>query len=104
MLWSNGAASGLARVNYVNAYTDTFSPTCVAIAGGCHVSSWATVDVNAGYSFERGTGGRGPRVVLTVQNILNRDPPFVHDGFIGFDPTNANPLGRYFSLMLMQRW
>ena len=37
---------------------------------------------------------------LIVQNVFDRDPPFVNNinGFVGYDPVNANPVGRFVSL------
>nr|WP_246371140.1 TonB-dependent receptor [Phenylobacterium haematophilum] len=47
----------------------------------------------------------GLSVALNVQNLFDSDPPF-YDGptGIGYDPANADPLGRFVSLQLTKRW
>ena len=57
-------------------------------------------------SWTPGTGsGQGLRLALTIQNLLDADPPFFDsaNGY-GFDPGQGNPYGRVVALQLIKRW
>jgi outer membrane receptor protein involved in Fe transport len=80
-----------------------------------HVSSWTTWNLSARYDLSkllREEQG-GTQISLTARNLFDRSPPFVAADItknvsltspIGFDPRNANPIGRFISLELMKRW
>jgi iron complex outermembrane recepter protein len=87
-------------MNYVDGYRD---PSNIAQP---KVDSWITVDVNLKYSLVSTAGSAGrTSLALNVQNILDRDPPFiVNRTGTGYDPTNATPLGRFVSIALTHRW
>ncbi|WP_372392177.1 TonB-dependent receptor plug domain-containing protein [Xanthomonas sp. NCPPB 3582] len=93
-------ASGGVFVNYADDYRDP------ANLRDRHVASWTTVDVNLAYRFGAASGMQDQtRVALNVQNLLDRDPPFVVNGInTGYDPTNATALGRFVSLTLTHQW
>jgi outer membrane receptor protein involved in Fe transport len=104
---SRGAFDGAMNVNYIDEYLNPW------VTGSPSVGSWTTVDLNLAYDFaKRGSAGRiGPRLSLSVQNLFDEDPPFLDSGSaqailspIGFDPANANPLGRVIALGLAQKW
>ncbi len=81
-------------LNYVDSYRD---PSNMADP---KVDSWTTVDLNLKYTFEKQTS-----VTLNVQNLLDKDPPFVVNGRgTGYDPTNATALGRFVSMSLTYDW
>lgn len=95
------------NVNYVDDYTNPL-PTGVQ-----HVDSWTTVDWNASYEFDNDSDAflRGLRLRLSVQNLLDQDPPTVIRNAdvslgnpAGFDPVNANPLGRFVVVGLSKQW
>ena len=75
------------------------------------IASWTTFDLNLRYALEN-TGNDfldGLSMVLSVQNLFDRDPPFVAvPDFInanpGYDPTNADPLGRFMALSINKSW
>lgn len=101
--------SGQLNVNYVDNYTNQYEETPAP------VDSWTTVDVSIGYDFgAHGAGfASGLRLALNIQNVLDEDPPFVNltrdtnlglTEPVGFDPTNANPLGRFVSLEVSKAW
>lgn len=107
---SRGGFDGTVSVNYADDYHNP-----AALGGGHDVSSWTTVDTNLAYEFGRGerNGGLdGARFSLSIQNLLDEDPPLVRFGFgagavnqpVGFDPANANPLGRTVVLTVSKRW
>ncbi len=53
-------------------------------------------------------GWHGVSLSLIVLNVLNRDPPYVMNSTalypVNYDPTNANPLGRFVALALRKKW
>lgn len=93
--WRRGALSGLVAVNYVDDYHD---------AGGRRVASWTTLDAQVSWS-PASPPLDGLTLALTVQNLFDTPPPFV-DGptGVGYDPANADPVGRYAAIQLTKRW
>ncbi|MCD0257772.1 TonB-dependent receptor [Xanthomonas melonis] len=92
--------SGGLFVNYADHYRDP------ANRSDPHVASWTTLDLNIGYRFAHASPSQdGTRLAFNVQNLLDRDPPFVVNGInSGFDPTNATALGRLVSMTLTHQW
>ncbi len=99
---TRGSFSIATFVNFVSAYEN---PNVVPVAP---VASWTTLDLTATYQCQSCRGLLGKlQILLSVQNIANRNPPFVENanGFaVNFDGANANALGRYSSLQLTQQW
>jgi outer membrane receptor protein involved in Fe transport len=96
--WMLGSWSFTGAANYVGGSDNIYEPSAP------HVSSWTTLDAQMAYE-SPGDGALGRfSVVLSGQNILDRDPPFVlfTSGYPGlnYDSTNASPLGRFVSLKL----
>ncbi|MCO3582465.1 TonB-dependent receptor [Pseudomonas aeruginosa] len=87
-------------VNYADNYHDSSNPN------DPHVSSWTTVDLNIGYRFAPSLWPEGETLLaFNVQNIFDRDPPFVVNSInTGYDPTNATALGRFVSMSLTHQW
>lgn len=87
-------------VNYVDDYRD---PSNLADP---HVDSWITVDLYLKYTFASSARSqKGTSLALNIQNLFDRDPPFVVNRInTGFDPTNATPLGRFVSMTLTHQW
>ena len=107
---TNGGFDGTLNVNYVDDYANV-----AAVGGSRNVEAWTTFDLNLAYDFSRGDGGEadnGVRLSLSVQNLFDKDPPFVGYGigeqavtnFVGFDSANANPLGRFVIVGLSKTW
>ncbi|PPU74309.1 TonB-dependent receptor plug domain-containing protein [Xanthomonas cucurbitae] len=92
--------SGGVFVNYADRYRDP------ANLADPHVASWTTVDLTIGYRFGGASSAQeGTRLAVNVQNLFDRDPPFVVNGInSGFDPTNATALGRFASVTLTYQW
>lgn len=101
LYWTLGGITASGALNYTDDYIDNINgPEPVKI------SSWATLDTSLSVDFSDLIGsGADISATLAVQNLLDRDPPFINslDGF-GYDSTNASPLGRYVSLRLVGRW
>lgn len=105
LAYSRGRWTGNLFVNHVGDYTDNRRTLPAPI--GSHT----TVDARIAYDF--GKGARvgllsGLTVALSAQNLFNRDPPATAivqtDRDMGFDPTNANPLGRLVAIELVKTW
>lgn len=98
--WNRGNWMVSGFVNYIDGYTDNVSNPARA------VDSWTTVDLTVAYSTDESAGFLSDtRLALTTQNLLDEDPPFVDTiGAVGYDATNASPLGRFFALQLTKVW
>lgn len=95
--WTRGAYGASLALNYVDAYK---------AETGAKIDAWATTDLQLRWAPEnQGKALEGLALALNVQNLFDVDPPF-YDGptGIGYDPANADPLGRYVSLQLTKRW
>ena len=97
------------NVNYVDEYSNPFD------AENPSVDDWVTLDLLLSYETATDISGllKGLRIGLGVQNVLDEDPPFVTIGTtagtsilepVGFDPANANPIGRFVRLQISKRW
>jgi len=98
---ARGDWSAAAFFNYVDGYSD------LGNAADPSVEAWKTVDLDIRYGAppEAASYLRGVSVALSVQNLFNEDPPFVlTPSGSGFDPTNANPLGRFISFTVTKQW
>lgn len=101
--------SATVGVNYVDNYSNPF-----AIGGAQPVDSWTTVDLHLSYAVEAESTSNwldGMRFSVSAQNLFDEDPPFVGRTAgqavvspVGFDPANANPLGRFVSVTLSRAW
>jgi outer membrane cobalamin receptor len=100
--YSSGPFAANLFVNYSDGYKDTAS-TPVA-----RITSWTTVDVSLQYRVAQGdpSGKNGMTFTLAAQNLFDAEPPFFGNDFygFGFDPTNANGLGRVVSARFALRW
>jgi hypothetical protein len=53
----------------------------------------------------------GTRLILSIHNIMDKNPPFHDSGFgnfntytTGYDQYNASPIGRLVSIGLQKKW
>jgi outer membrane receptor protein involved in Fe transport len=100
-------------INYVDSEinnTVNYSNADGTIGAPENVASWTTLDLQIAYhtSVESGPLSR-LRLALSVQNLLDRDPPHINgtstvEQGIGYDSTNASPVGRYISFSLTKDW
>lgn len=93
--WSHADLGADVHWNHVAAYEDGVGET---------IEAWDTADLQLSWS-PSGGAFAGLRLALTVLNLFDADPPFYNGavGF-GFDPGQANPLGRSVALQLIKRW
>lgn len=94
-------------LNYVDDYINPQTPTNPRAL----VDSWETVDLGLSYAFDDTTAPswlRGVSISLSAQNLFDKDPPFVvreaASERFGFDPQNANPLGRIVVVGFSKKW
>lgn len=97
--WRGGPLSLAGFVNYANSYDDRLS------IPNRRISSWTTVDLSAGIALPTSDLSRDTRLILSVRNLFDDDPPFVNYpmGF-GYDQSNAHPLGRFVALELTAKF
>jgi outer membrane receptor protein involved in Fe transport len=100
-----GAVSFNAFVNYTDGYTDNRVLPTRAMA------SYTTIDTRFAYDFgyeDRSGLFSGVTLALSVLNLFDQDPPNAvvvqTSRDMGFDPTNANPMGRMAAIELTKRW
>ncbi len=96
--WTHGALGVTAGLNYLG---DTY-----AVETGRRIKPWTTTDLQLRWSPKTGVLGRaGINGSLSVQNVFDADPPFYDNPLaIGYDPTNADPIGPTVSLQLTKAW
>jgi iron complex outermembrane receptor protein len=92
-------------VNYTDGYTDN------RVLPTRPMDSYTTVDARFAYDFgyaDRDGLLGGVTLALSAQNLFDEDPPRAvvvqTSRDMGFDPTNANPMGRMAALELTKRW
>lgn len=98
--WSWRSLGANIAINHFGGYTDNISAPSRSIA------SWTSLDLQLRFVADDTSGMlRGVTAALTVQNIFDRDPPFVDRSLgFGYDPANADVLGRFVALQLKKRW
>ena len=105
--WKWRALSSSLTVNHTGVYQNTL------VDPAQEVSSWTTEDLMLSYSPSGMTLFSRFSVVLNVQNIFNRRPPFlaippgeiaVGRSAVPFDGTNATAVGRYLAVDLRAGW
>ena len=75
------------------------------------ISSWTTFDLQLGYDFgDEGAFG-GTRVSLSVNNLLDKEPPFIDTGRVvtgnapePYDAANASIIGRTIALTVSKKF
>jgi iron complex outermembrane receptor protein len=100
--WEDRLISVSPAVNFTGSYTDTDS------VPSRPVGAWTTWDLVVGYKagpLDAIIGGRST-VSLRGFNVFNKQPPFLNNSysFLGYDPENADLLGRRVSLRLEHEW
>jgi hypothetical protein len=100
--WRRGSFASTLFVNYTGGYRDTISTDKKRT-----IDSWTTLDLNLSYSFERlqNPALSGTQIFLSAQNVLDEDAPFYNNAAgVGYDPDNADVIGRRVSLFLRKEW
>jgi iron complex outermembrane receptor protein len=100
LTWQRGSYEASLFLNYADSYRDTFSNP------DRRVDSWTTYDVQLAWQARERDGPLdGLRVSLSVQNLLDDDPPFLNNANgIGYDEENADLLGRIVRFHVRKSW
>lgn len=95
--WTRGETAMTAAVNHVGDLYDETSR---------RVHPWTTVDLQLRWTPKSSLIKLdGLSWTLNVQNLFDAAPPFYDNPLaIGYDPTNAEPLGRMVTLQLTKAW
>jgi iron complex outermembrane recepter protein len=100
--WENQWLSVSPALNLQSSYTDTTS------IPNRPVGAWTTWDLVVAYKASQLDDliGGNTTVSLRGLNVFNKQPPFLNNNvsFVGFDPENADLLGRRVSLRLEHEW
>lgn len=101
--WQVGGLSVSAYLNFVSALTNT------VVTPQESISSWTTADVNLAYVFREVSWAKRTQVALSVQNLFDRDPPFINalstsPPGVQYDSTNASAVGRFIGLTATVGW
>jgi iron complex outermembrane receptor protein len=99
--WERRAVGAAAFFSYSDDYRDTIS------LPERRIGSWTTVDLQLSYrATDHGFLGKaGTRFSLNIRNVFDEDPPFVNNSSgLGFDPENADLLGRLVSFQVRRDW
>lgn len=99
--WARGAYSGTLFVNYVDNYRNPFTDPV------SRMSSFTTADLTlrvVGSQLQSSQWLQGLSMTFGVQNLLDQSAPTVEAGTLLYDPSNADGLGRHFSLQLIKQW
>jgi outer membrane receptor protein involved in Fe transport len=99
--WRRGGFGTTLYVNYTGGYKDNIS------VPNRSIDSWTTLDLNLRYSFDNWQAPvlKGTQVFLSALNALDEDPPFYNNANgVGYDPDNADLVGRQVSLFVRKEW
>jgi iron complex outermembrane receptor protein len=67
------------------------------------VEPWTRLNVNVTFRLAGANGSDGMELMLSGLNVFDAAPPFVDREF-GYDPANAEPLGRIVSFYVRKNW
>lgn len=89
------------EISYVDGYRNT------TVIPEEKVKSWTTVDLQLGATIGN-PAGRSLHLALSVNNIFDRDPPYVQyrgpSYTLGYDPEQASAIGRSVALQAIIKW
>lgn len=97
-----GAFDGGIAINHVAGYRN------LTVTPAEPVASWTTFDLQLGARIRTGDDGRTLRLALSVNNILDKAPPYVRfltsNSAFGYDPEQASAIGRMIALQATVAW
>lgn len=95
--WRHGPFTTNLAVRYVDGYQG---------AAGATVGSWTTADALIRWTAPAQAGPlKDVSATLSVQNLLGAKPPFYDSpNGVGYDPANADVLGRVVAVQFSKRW
>jgi iron complex outermembrane receptor protein len=97
--WSRSSLAGTATFNYVPPESDNLLTTAGRI--GC----WGTLDLHGSYAIVRPQSAfNAMSLHLGVMNVLGKRPAYLPGDPLGYDATQASPLGRVVKIGLVKEW
>jgi outer membrane receptor protein involved in Fe transport len=97
--WSRSILGATAIFNYVPRENDNL------LAAPGRVGSWATLDLQGSYSIVRSQSiFSGISLRLSVLNVLDKRPAYLAQDPLGYDATQASPLGRLVKIGVVKVW
>ena len=97
--WSRSSLAGTAIVNYVPPENNNL------LASPEQIGCWATLDLQGSYSIVRTQSMLdGLSVRLSILNVLDKRPAYLAGSLLGYDPTQASPMGRAVKIGLAKEW
>lgn len=94
--WTRDRLTAGIAFNYIASYRDPL---------GVHVGDQPTFDLQARLAPAQSGVFEGVAVTFNIRNVFDRAPPFYNNTFgVGYDPTNADPVGRFASIQLVKAW
>jgi iron complex outermembrane recepter protein len=101
--WTEGAWNSSTFLNYAGSSRNEFNEPIE------NISSWTTVDSQIAYRFSGKVPDKGTRIALSVQNLFNKNPPYIDDSLLAYpglhyDTTNASGVGRFVTLQVVTDW
>ena len=102
VVWGRDGVSVGSVVNYVDGFTDDR-----AGRPRRKIGSFTTASLFFGLQLDRWSSDpwlRDSEIQIVVANVLNRQPPRVVDGVVGFDPYNTPPTPRTIGVVLTKRF
>jgi iron complex outermembrane recepter protein len=97
--WSRSSLGATAIFNYVPPENDNLLATPGRV--GC----WATLDLQGSYSIVRTQSMfSGISFRLSLLNVLDKRPAYLAQDPLGYDATQASPLGRVVKVGLVKEW
>lgn len=104
--WEFGPFDAMGFINFANSYSNT------QVTPNEGISPYTTVDLDLAYNIGKSIDDfltRDLVVTFHVNNVFNRDPPYVNipisvNGGGGFDPQASNPIGRLMSIQISKKF
>ncbi len=97
-----GAIDGGIGINHVGGYRN------LTVTPAEAVKAWTTIDLQLGARIAEQPDGRSLRLALSVNNLFDRDPPYVRfltsNSAFGYDPEQASAVGRTIALQAIVKW
>lgn len=94
--WTHGRLTTGVAFNYVDGYRDALGPK---------IGAQPTFDLQLRLAGPEQGFAKQTDLLLTVRNVFDRDPPFYNNtAGVAYDPTNADPIGRFAAIQLTRRW
>lgn len=94
--WTRGRLTAGLAFNYSSAYRDPF---------GVKIADQPTFDAQLRLAPAQSGIAKGLAIALNIRNLFDRTPPFYNNiAGVAYDPTNAEPIGRFVSVLLVRAW